>query len=550
MKTDKILVFCAILLVFAAVNVYAFDPASTLSAVEDYALQTGVTSGQTALLLTWAIFDPDRIPEALRFEQQPRNWFCATPAIIKIVELARSASPEIRMEIEKYIPISGTGIIPPKDSKEQTKTFCPVGQNYFTTNDYQTEHFNFRWGTSTSYTLTDMQAWGVIFEEIWDIQVETWGYEPVMAADDYYIDVYLANSGDDTPNMNWTGAFTSVYYDDNWQPVIPYMAFHPDILGHEGSLKDVSSHEFFHTLQYTISLKEGGCYGYVNQSGLWTIEGTAVWAEDQTYPELNYYAYHIIPYSEEPHFSLISEDRDQIYGRVIWWKYVYENFDGANSIFDLWNECHNSFWNSVGKLFEKAGTDTISEYNKYVIANLFMDYEEGDIYPPFKIHKTISNYPQTYESVPATAPQLFGMNYIKLQSPSKAAETLVVEFEGDTKIDSRTTDWSVQLVAMKGQSDFDVLQLTIEDGKGTYELGEFGTTYSQIYAIVSPVTESPSTLRSGMYDIHFTLGSLVTDDDDDDQSDDDDGPSDDPEDIARQKSDGSDETEEDAGCGC
>lgn len=556
MKTGRIFVFAVLLIVFISASAFGMDTAASLTAVEDYAIHTGADSGQTALLLTWALFDPDRLPSMLRTDSpQSLNWFCATPTIIKIMQLAEQSSPEIRMEIEKYIPIGNSVSSKKKGEAKATKIVCPDGEDAFTTNNYQTEHFNFKWGDSTSYTVTDFQAWGVIFEEIWDIEVETWGYEPVLLSDDYFIDIYLANSGDDTPNMDWSGAFTSVYY-DGWTPVMPFMAFHPDILGHENSLKDVSSHEFFHTLQFTISLKPGGCYGYMGDPNLWTIEGTAVWAEDECYPDINYYVYHIIPYAEDPHYSLISENRYQIYGRVIWWKYVHENFDGRNTIHTLWNECHNAMWVSIGNILNDAGTDTITEYNKFVIANLFMDYEDGDMYPTFTIHKSISNYPQTYESVPATAPQLFGTNFLKLYPPAKGEDSLVVDFIGDEKINNRSTDWSVQLVAVKDGSDYDVFAVTVEDGIGTYEMEGFGSTYERVYVTITPVVEGPSSSsRSGMYDIHFTLGSLVTDDDDDDATDDDttddDTTEDDDDDATTQPpSDDDDDEDKDEGCGC
>ena len=425
----------------------AYDVSSTLQMIDGYAMQTGMDQGEVALLRAHALFEPAKVPAYLRIDRDTTGtWFCATSEILTIKEMLKNASPEIKVQIDKYLQPTPSTLMP-------KATKAGLGYNprgYFASNSYQTEHFNFMWGPNTTYTLADMTDWGVFFEEIWDGEVVAWGFDPVLLSDTYYIDIYLGNSGDEVPNIGFSGAYTTVYY-DNYQP---YMVFHPDILSHEGAIKDVSSHEFFHTLQFTIAFKPGGCYQYMGDANGWGIEGTAVWAEDHMYNDLNYYSYMIGVYADNPFFALDTENFQHIYSRVLWWKYVSENFGGLQAIYDLWNDgCYGTIFNSINEIFKAYGTSVEEEFPKYALANLFMtDYLEGALYPVFHIQGTVSSYPDTYVPIHNREPQLFGTNYIQLNPPAtKAADdTLSIVFEGQSEIEDRSVDWAVQIVAMTG----------------------------------------------------------------------------------------------------
>ena len=535
--------FCLVLLF--AVPAFATDTMSTLAAIDDFAIATGIDAGQRALYQTYALFDPSKLPEALRIESRDKaGWFCATPTIFSIREATKNASPQIREEILGYLPyFDQQSFGPPIDAKAGLAE-NPEGGDYFTSNSYKTDHFNFKWGTDSTYTYDDMVHWGEIFEEIWDVEVVEWGWDPVYLTDQYYIDVYLGNSGDDAPAIGFTGAYTTVYY--NGQPL---MVFHPDILTDDTYIKDVSSHEFFHTMQFTIIFKDDGCWGYMSEESNWGVEGTAVWAEDEIYDDINAYRYQIYSYADNPHYALTSSVFAQVYSRVIWWKYFSENLYGRDAIYDLWNDgCHGSLFNSADVIFKDNGSSVEQEYPKFTIANLFKDYEEGSSYPDFHIHETVTSYPASYEAEHRSLPQVYGTNYIELQAPDSknGDDSLFIEFSGETTLSGRNIDWNLQVLAMKDASDYDLTTLTASNGVAQGTISDFGTTYDKVYLIISVISDRTSITSGAEYTVDFSVGATpADDDDDDDETDDDDDDSGTPNDD-----DDDDDDDNDSGCGC
>ena len=532
----------ALLLVSPAL---AGDLSSTLAAIDDLSIAAGFDAGQHALYQTYALFAPHKLPASLQIDAQPlADWTCATPTVLSIRNALPQADAAVKQEIKHYLPFlfetdQDAPVLP-----KGVKTENPEGAGYDPPNKYKTEHFNFKWGNSSPYTQNDIEAWGVIFEEIWSVEVESWGFDPVFLHDQYYIDVYLGNTGD-VPEIGFLGAYTTIY--NNYQPL---MVFHPDILSHEEATLDISSHEFFHCLQFTIGFKPGGCPNYMmGDSNGWGVEGTAVWAEDQIYNDLNYYVYQIEPFADAPHYKLNSTNFQQLYARVIWWKYVSENFDGLQSIFDLWNDgCHGSMIASVENIFSKDGTTLEQEFPKFAIANLFMDYEEGSIYPDFRIHSRINSYPDSYEAVHNSLPQVYGTNYVELTPDGGELETLYVQFTGDTQLENRDLDWIVQVVAVnanKAGEDYDLTTLSISKGSGQSQIDGFGSTYDKIYLVISPISDRVTATGGANYKVKVSMTDPSQDDDDDTGDDDDDDAGDDDD-----ASGDDDDDDDDGGCGC
>jgi hypothetical protein len=305
-------------------------------------------------------------------------------------------------------------------------------------------------------------------------------------------------------------------------------------------------------MQFTVAVKPGGCYKYMGQGNGWGVEGTAVWAEDEVYDDLNHYKYQIESYAGSPHSSLVTEDFYQIYARVIWWKYFSENFGGRDAIYDLFHGvCRESLLESTNAILKDNDTDILKEYPNFTRGNLFLSetYEEGSIYPDFKIAMNISSYPDSYEPPSSQAAQLLGTNYIKL-TPDGENDYLTIEFDGGDRVGGRPFDeWHIQIIAIKADKasgDYDLTMVLVdENGEGTASLEGFGTDYDQVYVAVSPLDDDPRSEQGSDYEITFDVsdGPTAGDDDDDEAGDDDDGWGD------SSKSD--DDDDDDGGsCGC
>jgi Family of unknown function (DUF6055) len=501
MKTARITMAVACLLVLLISSANAFDLPATLGRIDSYAMATGIDQGQLALYKTYALFDPDRLPNHLRIERtsDPEHWFCATLLIIEIRELALNGSPEIRAEISRYVSLK-----PFDKFNAPSPTKAGLTENpdaYNTSNSLKTEHFNILWGSDSSVSQSEIDLWAEVLEEVWTIEVDTWGYDPVYLTDQYYLDIYLGNSGDDAPTISDAGGYTSLY-DGTGQP---FFVIHPAYMGHRDGLTDVCSHEFFHTLQFTVSITHDGCENYMSgMTNSWAIEGTATWAEEEAYPDLNSYTYAISFYAENPHHRLDYingyENYNEAYSRVIWWIYMDEFFGGRQIIHDLWNDgCYSSIFDANVNALASQGETVASVFPDFAKRIFFLDFPEGDLYPSFDRVAVVSEYPKDL-SPGEMKPQLLGMNFIELWTPTQEQQgPLTITFDGDSKLHSREFEWNVQVMAMTEDQTFVDLDLEIKNGQGVLEVPEFCDEYGRIYLILIPFDEAPDHADAANY---------------------------------------------------
>jgi hypothetical protein len=541
MHRSSTLILIAFALILATSQIAsAYDVTASLSLIEDHAAVNELSLDEKALFQAYALFDSKKLPSYLRVEGTAGPlFFCGTPAILSIRAHMDEYSPEVRTEIESYLipknPIGST-------TSKAPKMHNPNGAS--TPNSYESEHMSIKWGNNTTLTQQDMEQWADIFEEVWSIQVDTWGWDPVMESDNYYIDSYLGDSGDGAPSISFSGAYTTVYFEPPYQP---YMVFAQEIFYHIDSLKDVTSHEFFHTLEFTVAMDfTSGCYQYMGEDQTWGVEGGAVWAEEETYDELNGYKYYLAEYAANPHYRLPYNSGIYPYSRVIWWLYVTENFGGRDIMYNIWNDgCRGSLWRSTNYQLGQKGSDIVEEFKNFTVANIMDEYEEANTWTDFRIHKTFSSYPSEYVAEHQTLPQLFGTNYIKLLAPSsKESDTLYVQFEGiEELVSGRSMEWSVQFIAKTGAT-YDLTAMSVSDGIGSAEIEGFGSDYDEIIVVISPISDEVNATSGADYTIEFGTEPLTGDDDDDDDNDADDNDDDD------QTSGGDDDDDDDDNGGC
>jgi Family of unknown function (DUF6055) len=511
---------------FLTGSAWAYDLPGTLQAIDSFAMQTGIDSGQTALLKTFALADPDRLPDGLRIDEEGPAFFCATPLVLQIRELALDADPAVREMIQVYLPVDQPEFGPLASLPKVGPAENPDG--FFTSNTYKTDHFNIKWGPDSTLTQPDIEAWGVILEDIWDTEVVLWGFDPVYRSDEYFVDMYLGNSGDSAPDISGASGYTTIYAGTGQ----PYIVIDPQMLASTLGATEVNAHEFFHTLQMTVAATHDGCASYM-MGNTWAVEGTATWASDEAYPDNDIWLYIITSYAENPQHRLDAvSDFGQNYSRVLWWVYLEENFGGRPAIFDLWNDgCHSSLFDATDNVLSAFGESVRSVFPDFARANLYSDYVEGDEFPEFVRVATVETYPTTVDPGDQ-APEILGANYIDLLAPTEPLDgPLVISFDGVTETHNRAFDWEIQVLAeTAGTKGIEELSLEVTDGKGELEVIGFGEDYDAIHLIITPLMDKPDHADSAAYTVTVGPAEEEPDDDDDDTADDDDDAGDDDDD--------------------
>lgn len=417
--------------------------------------------------------------------------FCGTPVILGLSTVWDELSVESKEKISSYVDVPDFASIAQVNyeggNKGAKKSVWPHG--YYASNQYQTEHFNIKWGSDEDYDNDTIQMLGQALEDAWNIEVEQLGYPEPSGANQYYLDFYIGNSGDDVPDINFQGAYTTVYY--NNPPFPAYIVMHPDILSHQGATRDVTSHEFFHVIQFGIVTRE---WCFAEEEDMWWWEATATWMEDAVWDDNNYYAYYIEPYAEAPHEALHSDvDFYYPYSRVIWSKYLSENHGGNDAIKSIWTTCDNrgTLFGIDAYLKEFDGYSLKKAFGEFMAKNAVLDYEEKDLYErlhlDFERLAVHSTYPVSKSvELQTVAPRYLGANIIELTSQNvDSPKDLVIAFDGKDSLSGYDVDWRAQLLVehLDGSYEFGAMELDEEDNAGTVTIEDFGGDVYKVYLI-------------------------------------------------------------------
>ena len=281
----------------------------TLSLIDKQASQGALTSEQALLYSFYAAFDTAKLPAELVVPGPESRPFCATSLILRAMTQWDALSPETREIISSYVTIPnkpGEPIAPAPEVAGRTIRPGGYGANVHT---YQTEHFNIIWGDTNVPDSGDVARMGQDLEFAYSTEVGQEGYNAPYDIDSYYVDFYIGNTGNEVPTIDFEGAYTTVYQDAG--PPMGYIVSHQDILKYASASEEISSHEFFHVLQFALIMNHGwNCY--LTQEDQWWWEATATWMEDVVYPDENSYVQFLNVYCANPQESLNSL-QDQYY---------------------------------------------------------------------------------------------------------------------------------------------------------------------------------------------------------------------------------------------
>ena len=156
-------------------------------------------------------------------------------------------------------------------------------------------------------------------------------------------DVYLAR----TPYAGFTAAelaYGRIVGNDTILAASAYSVVHPTFSGFVipvapyDYLRITCAHEFFHAVHFAYDVEEKPNW---QQYGFW-LEGTAVWFEDYTYPDVNDWEY-LPSYFNAPERSLTFSNVAtgvRPYGAgSVWAFYLVERYGGPAILRDIWNRC-------------------------------------------------------------------------------------------------------------------------------------------------------------------------------------------------------------------
>jgi hypothetical protein len=200
-----------------------------------------------------------------------------------------------------------------------------------------TEHF------CVHYPATTTDAWAHTtadtLEHVWSAEVDGLHFQHPPYDGDQLFDVTLEEIGDQgyygacIPATGARHSTSSCILDDDFSPA--------EFNGAAAinSLRVTAAHEFFHAIQF----------GYDTSEDIWFMEGTAVWAEDQVYPDINDYLQYL-PYSAITHprtpadYNGMDGSQDLFfrYGAVLFWKFLSEQFHDPAIIRGVWEDADGS----------------------------------------------------------------------------------------------------------------------------------------------------------------------------------------------------------------
>lgn len=334
---------------------------------------------------------------------------------------------------------------------------------------YDTTHFHIE---GWDYTPTDeeYQLIGEIFEEVWAVEVDTYGYAPPYG--EGLFSVWI----EEMPRGLY--GYTSLERDGQ----TAYVAISPDMswtgLSNEDAWKVTAAHEFFHALQFT--------YDYWESS--WWMEATSTWMEDEVYDSINDYAYYLGEgaWPDYPEVSMVAENGWHEYGEVIWPRYLSTFHGDTGVIKSLWEACvDQEILDATAELFGSQDGFYAAVVD-FEVRNVlgYAGYEEGAEWYPVYTREVLAEGAQLPATVAPTEyyADYLGVNYWRVPLLLAPDQDLVVDFTGNPMDDGNTVEWQVTVVGTDG-SAWDAVTATTRDTLSV-DLSGFGTTWTEGWVIV------------------------------------------------------------------
>lgn len=303
----------------------------------------------------------------------------------------------------------------------------------------------------------------------WQHEIEELGWRNPLVdrgeGGDLRLDVYLEDQSDPFGTGDLFG-YTDTYggfIGDN--PATPgeenstaygYVSLDNDYSADQFGLYDISpldamrttaAHEFNHAIQSAYD---------DNDAYAWLYEATAVWMEDEVYPEVGDAKSYLIDYMDAPDLCPLSIGRDDQdvhwYGAWILLRYLAEQHGGPDTIRQLWENMATLEGLAALEATVSEQETTLAELLvNFSVANLTKSacplnapycYAQGDTYLRPHVEGSLRlNQKESKTFVPKDGVQQFGADYIRLRSDGP----IQLNFQG-----SSAGEWQLRLVGLTG----------------------------------------------------------------------------------------------------
>ncbi len=447
----------------------------TTRAVIDDALEQGdIDFDRAVLLKAYAIYAPDRLPEAYLGGRIDK---CGLPLIEEIEEAMESVSSEVADEIRGL-------------------RARPVLTHYIDTTHFRIHYTITGQGAILGWPDTTYRdAICVAAENSWTQEVDVLGLreppddggDPDGGGGSSHYDIYVQNlsgvygycAGSYTvPSTPQTDCTSYAVIDND------YAGFgYPDP---QDPMKVTVAHEFCHALQNAHDYTEP----------VWYKECTSVWAEDYVYDSINDYTAYIPYFYSYPYRSIDWNDGSglRMYGSAVWNFFLSENF-GPGIIPDIWYQCEGGLepmahidvvlGASYGSSIEEAFAD-------FAVWNYFTGtrddgshYDEGSTWSLVATTRQYNLYPIVDGEPLATyKPDYYAANYIRFNNPGTGWNGLHVASDGPWP---RTTANSAFLCASdSGSSESELGEMTLNMmGNGETTVQDWDTLSHVMLVVVN-----------------------------------------------------------------
>ena len=370
---------------------------------------------------------------------------------------------------------------------KRTRTMLEHRDAYDVPNVVFSEHFALHWGDDVSFDSSLPEDILQAFELSWQYQIDELAFPAPSGTDQYYFNVYLGDTGSGTPpDYDVSGYY---YTDPEGMPMVVLGEY---VVQNFASGKTTVPHEFFHAVQHSSgSYRDGG-------SAAWYWEATAVWMENEVYPNEEEYATFLFGFAFYPHYALDFFDYFDTgatqeyyqYGAFIFPKFLTEEYISPVVIRDSWIEAteqpplewlrehlENEGENFTEVLSDFAARNVHWDYPDRDWYYLYLDYYE-DLFPQddhrvaASIHS--SGTAQWMDAPVESLPSRYGYNHLQMRHPQM--ETAYVYFSGEPLGDYfGAVEWAVRLVVKRGE-DFFYHSVPIVDGQGEAVISDLLST--------------------------------------------------------------------------
>ncbi|MEW6086726.1 MAG: MXAN_6640 family putative metalloprotease [bacterium] len=272
----------------------------------------------------------------------------------------------------------------------------------------------------------------------------------------------------------------------------------------ENFARITAAHEFFHAIQFS----------YNQNVDEWFLEASAVWFEDQVYPNINDYINRYIKgefrWFSQPEIPLDFDTTSNIhkYGSGIWPIFLEKNFSGIlkNFFEDAKSVTSPNVFNILDTRLRTKSSNLSSAFAKFTVWNYITGknddgthYDDGALYDTLYIYNTTSDYMSAPATTPSTGkiPGHLGSNYLLF---NKSGTSIRIMFDGSESSSGNLT-WNASVLTKFGTTYTDTaITLDAQNAGGITINSSFDTV------ILIPGIYETAHLRSDLTKFPYRYG--------------------------------------------